>query len=108
MTSADFLREARRRAGLTQAELGFRVGKPQSVISRWERGEVDPSLETLRKLIRACGLELTFGLANFDDSYDAYIRDSLRLSPAERVDRAVSKARSYRAIRSRLVRAGRG
>jgi len=108
MISADLLREARRRAGLTQAELGLLVGKPQSVVSRWERGEVDPSLETLRRLIRACGLELTFGLANFDDSYDAYIRDSLRLSPAARVDRAVRKARSYRAMRARLVTARRG
>jgi transcriptional regulator with XRE-family HTH domain len=105
---ADLLREARRRAGLTQAQLGRRAGKPQSVISRWERGEVDPSLETLRELVRACGLELTLGLANYDNSYDAYIGDSLRLSPAERVDRAVRKARSYRAMRSRLAMARRG
>jgi transcriptional regulator with XRE-family HTH domain len=105
---ADLLREARRRAALTQAELGRRSGKPQSVISRWERGEVGISLETLRELVRACGLELTLGLANHDDSYDAYIREYLGLSPAERVDRAVRRARLYRAMRSRLEAARRG
>jgi transcriptional regulator with XRE-family HTH domain len=108
MIGADFLREARRRAGLTQAELGRRAGKPQSVISRWERGDVEMSLETLRLLVRACGLELTLGLANYDDSYDGYIREYLSLSPAERVDRAVGRARVYRAMRSRLASARRG
>ena len=71
--SGDLLKEARKRAGLTQADLGRRVGKPQSSIARWERGDVTPSLETLRELIRACGLELTFALANYDDSYIPYI-----------------------------------
>jgi transcriptional regulator with XRE-family HTH domain len=86
MISADLLREARLRAGLTQAELGRRAGKPQSMISRWERAEARPSLETLRELIRACELELTFGLANYDDSYLAHINAQLALSPAERIE----------------------
>ena len=85
MISADLLREARLRAGLTQAELGRRVGRPQSQIGRWERGDVKPSLETLRELIRACGLELTFGLANYDDSYDSLVGTQLRMSPKQRV-----------------------
>ena len=54
MGSADLLRTARLRAGLTQAELGRAVGRPQSAIARWEAGRVQPSLETLRELIRAC------------------------------------------------------
>lgn len=87
MLSADLIREARLRSGLTQTELGRRIGKPQSVIARWERGAVKPSLETLRKVIRACGLELTFGLANYDDSYLSHINRQLELTPAERVAR---------------------
>jgi transcriptional regulator with XRE-family HTH domain len=90
--SADLLREARLRAGLTQAELGRRTGKPQSMISRWERGEVRPSLETLRDLIRACGLELTYGLANYDDSYLSHINQQLELTPARRVVRMLEWA----------------
>ena len=95
MISADLLREARLRAGLTQAELGRRVGRPQSQIGRWERGAVKPSLETLRELIRACGLELTFGLANYDDSYDEWILRALEQTPAERLAQAAQAARAW-------------
>src|ERR671933_309635 len=57
MKSGALLREARRRAGLSQAALGRRVGRPQTQIARWERGAVLPSLETLREIVRACGLD---------------------------------------------------
>jgi transcriptional regulator with XRE-family HTH domain len=83
--SGDLLREARLRAGLTQQELARRAGTSQSAIARWESGDVLPSFERLRELIRACGLELTFGLANYDDSYLSHIQHQLALSPAERV-----------------------
>ena len=108
MIGADLLREARRRAGLTLAELGRRAGKSPSVISRWESGEVELTLETLRALIRACGLELTFGLANYDDSYDGYIHECLSLNAAQRLDHAVARARAYRALRARLAAARGG
>lgn len=108
MLSGDLLREARLRAGLTQTELGRRVGKPQSVIGRWERGEVLPSLETLRDLIRACGLELSYRLANYDDSYVPHIERLLDATPAERVERAVRRARIYRRLRGQIEAARRG
>lgn len=100
MVSADLLREARLRAGLTQAELGRRAGKPASVISRWERGVVEPSLGTLRSLIRACGLELTFRLATYDDSYVEFIERYLDLSPQERIEAADAREREFAKIRA--------
>jgi transcriptional regulator with XRE-family HTH domain len=99
MISADLLREARLRAGLTQAELGRRVGRPQSQIGRWERGDVKPSLETLRELIRACGLELTLGLASYDDSYDEWILRALERPPRERLEHAEALEQEYERIR---------
>jgi transcriptional regulator with XRE-family HTH domain len=108
MLSADLLREARLRAGLTQAELGRRAGKPASVISRWERGVVEPSLETLRSLIRACGLELTFRLATYDDSYIEFIERYLDLTPAERVRSAVGRAAAFAELRPAIEAARRG
>jgi transcriptional regulator with XRE-family HTH domain len=91
MVSADLLREARLRAGLTQAELAVKANTARSQISRYERGEVLPSLEALRRLIRACGLELGFRIFNADlDQHDAtLIAQTLPLTPEERVDRAV-------------------
>jgi hypothetical protein len=100
MVSGDLLREARRRAGLTQAELAARLGIPRSQIGRWERGEVLPSLERLREVIRGCGLELTFGLANADlEDHDlTLIRLALAVPPNERVDRAVRAAKRIYAV----------
>lgn len=98
MISADLLREARLRAGLTQAELGRRLNRSQSQIARWERGDVKPSLETLRELIRACGLELTFGLASYDDSYDEWIERYLALPIEERIEQAFARAAEVREL----------
>jgi transcriptional regulator with XRE-family HTH domain len=100
MISADLLREARLRVGLTQAELGRRVNRSQSQIARWERGDVKPSLETLRELIRACGLELTFGLASYDDSYDEWIERYLALPVEERIEQAFARAAEVRELQA--------
>jgi transcriptional regulator with XRE-family HTH domain len=91
MVSGDLLREARLRAGLTQAELAERAGTARSQVSRYERGDVLPNLETLRRLIRHCGLELSFRLFNADlEEHDATLIAQLApLTPEERVDRAV-------------------
>jgi len=54
------LRDARRRAGLTQRELAAKAGIPQETIARIERGRVDPRVKTLDRLLAACefGLEV--------------------------------------------------
>lgn len=100
MISGDLLREARLRAGLTQSELARRAGTSQSAIARWESGAVQPSFERLRELIRACGFELTYGLANYDDSYDEWIERYLRLTPEERVEQAIDRAAEVRELQA--------
>jgi transcriptional regulator with XRE-family HTH domain len=97
--SGDLLREARLRAGLTQKQLATRAGTSQSAIARWESGAVQPSFERLRELIRAAGLELTYGLANYDDSLDYFIEQRLRLTPQQRVEQALHEERVYEQIR---------
>jgi len=87
MVSAILLRGARLRAGLSQAELARRAGKARSAIGRWERGEVKPCFETLRELVRACGLDVSYGLVRHDDSSRSLIEESLRLNPDERLER---------------------
>ena len=95
MVSGDLLREARLRAGLTQAELAARAATARSQISRYERGDVLPSLETLRRLIRCCGLELGFRIhhADLEDHDATLIAQAMLVSPEERVDRAVRAVR---------------
>jgi transcriptional regulator with XRE-family HTH domain len=53
------LRDARRRSGLTQAELARRAGTSQATISAYEHGRKEPSVETLGRLLAACGVRLT-------------------------------------------------
>jgi transcriptional regulator with XRE-family HTH domain len=103
VSSADLLRTARLRAGLTQAELGRAVGRPQSAIARWESGQVQPSFERLRELIRACRLELTVGLANYDDSYDPHINGLLDITPQARVADAIEREQVFSRIRGKAI-----
>lgn len=83
------------RAGLTQRELGARLAKAQSVIARWERDEVSPSLETLRQVVRACGFDLTFFMSKFDDSNVTIIDQHLRMTPAERFADLMARVRFH-------------
>ncbi len=95
MVSGDLIKEARLRAGLTQRELGARLAKAQSVIARWERDEVSPSLETLREVVRACGFDLTFFMSKFDDSNVTIIDQHLRMTPAERFADLMARVRFH-------------
>lgn len=52
------IRDARHRAGLTQAELGRRAGVTQSVVSAYESGARQPSLPMLERLVRATGCQI--------------------------------------------------
>lgn len=56
------IRQARRRACLSQAELARRAGVAQSVISAYESNRREPGLRTLAKLIEATGHHLSLGL----------------------------------------------
>lgn len=49
------LTRARRRAGLTQAELARRIGTDQSVVSRAEGGWVTPSLTYIARVVTETG-----------------------------------------------------
>ncbi len=89
MTSGQLLREARLRAGLSQGELGERVGRPRTQIGRWERDAVAPSFETLRELVRACGFDIAARLIEYETAHDDELREYLLLTPKERVERAL-------------------
>jgi transcriptional regulator with XRE-family HTH domain len=90
MQSAAIIREARLRAGLTQAELAERTGRDRSVIARWEQAVVAPSVETLTELVRACGFDLPLELEPLDMSADDRLKKNVVLSPERRVRRLLS------------------
>jgi transcriptional regulator with XRE-family HTH domain len=88
------IREARLRAGLSQVELSQRSGKDRAQLARWERDVVQPSFETLRELVRACGFDIETSLVPYeaDKKHDARLLKTLRRSPQERMQ-AMLKAR---------------
>ena len=79
------LREARRRAGLSQADLAARAGTSQSAIARYERARTLPDLPTLRRVVEACGLELGLELRAPDAQRAAAQRLALERSTEERL-----------------------
>lgn len=56
------LRDARRRAGLSQAALAERTGTSQATISAYESGRKQPSVDTLSRLLAAMDQRLTVEL----------------------------------------------
>lgn len=59
MSPVRLLREARIRAGLSQAELARRGGTSRTTLSAYEQGRKVPSAVTLARLLAAAGVELT-------------------------------------------------
>lgn len=53
------LRELRKRAGLSQEELGLRVGSSQSRVGQLEKGGSLPGIVTLCRLADALGCKLS-------------------------------------------------
>jgi transcriptional regulator with XRE-family HTH domain len=95
----DLIREARRRAGLTQTELALRAGTVQPAIARWESGRTAVSLDDVRRLVRLCGFELETSLVPRDDSDLAQAARLAELSGQQRLDRHARIARQLRAVR---------
>lgn len=89
----EFIREARKRAGISQQELAERLGTTQSVIARWESGVRSPTVETLFEAVRACGLDVHVRLGTPDVDHDLFLRQNRRLTPVERIDRMVARLR---------------
>src|SRR5262245_3565753 len=58
--NGSWLRELRRRAGLSQAELAAQLGVDTSLVSRWEKEEREPSLDQLAAIARSIGVSLDY------------------------------------------------
>jgi len=97
----DLIREARRRAGLTQAELAVLAGTSQSGIARWEAGRTAVSLDDVIRLVRLCGFDLEVMLLPRDESDMAQATRLASLTGQERMDRHARLARQLTGLRHR-------
>ena len=95
----DLIREARRRAGLTQAELAATAGTSQSGIARWESGRTAVSLDDVVRLVRLCGFDLEVMLMPRDDSDMAQATRLAKLTGQERIERHARLTRQLSGLR---------
>lgn len=57
--NAEILREARKEAGITQAELADRIGADKSYISKIEHGKTVPTVSSFYRIVAALGMQVT-------------------------------------------------
>lgn len=104
MTPGELLRTTRRRHGLSQRRLAIRAGTGQSAISRIERDEISPRVETLSELLATMGEQLSLGSEPARRDYDPVHLKALReRPPSERLELAIA----WNQLAQRLAKAGR-
>lgn len=100
--AARLVREARKRAGLTQRALAGRAGTAQSVIARIERGRTSPTASTLVRLLDAAGFSLRSEIEP-KPVMESHMLDDVpriqRLTPEERLRELANLSRFERAAR---------
>jgi transcriptional regulator with XRE-family HTH domain len=97
------LRYARGKAALSQRELAKRAGVPQPTVARIESGSVVPRVDTLDRLLRACGMSLEV-MPRIGEGVDETLpAEALNLSPAQRANYAAQTSNEI----SRIARIAR-
>jgi transcriptional regulator with XRE-family HTH domain len=94
MTVGELIRDVRKRHDLSQRRLARRAGASQAWISRVEKGEVSPSIESLERLLLVMGEVPRIGtrrLAGNDDDQRWRAIHRAR-SMSERLERAFDAA----------------
>ena len=93
MTPGGLLRDARRRHGLTQAQLAARARTSQAAISRIERDLVSPSVATLAALLDLMGEELVLSAREIDYGHDrTLLQRNLAMSVSDRIEQGAELA----------------
>jgi transcriptional regulator with XRE-family HTH domain len=95
MDPGQFVREARRRAGLTQRTLATRAGVSQPLVARIENGDVGATWDRVLQLVRACGFDLDVRVVPLDEDAWALAEEGQAISPDQRLDRMLEGVRLY-------------
>ncbi len=97
----ELVHSMRKRAGLTQRALAERLGRPQPMIARWERGHDSPRLESLAAIATACGMEIDLNIRQRAEVDRTQIRAHLRLTPTQRLQSVANLSSFVHAARRR-------
>jgi transcriptional regulator with XRE-family HTH domain len=102
--AARLVRDARRRAGLSQRQLAVAAGVPQSTVARIELARLSPRVDTLDRLLAAAGQALSTEPRLGIGVDRTQIRELLRLTPGQRARLAAADAAALNVLeRARCV-----
>jgi transcriptional regulator with XRE-family HTH domain len=91
MDPGKLIRQRRLANGLTQAQLALRAGSTQAAISRLERSELSPTIETITRLLAVMGEEGEILVRRSRLDCDPERLSSLRSrAPADRLAQAIA------------------
>lgn len=102
MSPGELLRGVRARHGLDQRTLARRAGTTQAQVSRIERGEISPGVDTLARLFAAAGelLDLRGMPLPRSNARTADLRrDFEELTPGERIGQTIKLSRMLTGMR---------
>lgn len=105
MTTGELIREARKKKGLTQRELGELLGMSDVGVAQWEKGLRNPRLETRQRIAKALDIDVTALMSDSEkeDYFDLFGTDAERVGFAlvklkERMEVKVRELREYGGI----------
>ena len=84
MTTGARIKAARKKAGMTQDDLGAKLGVSGSMIAQYETGKRKPKIETLKKIADALKVDTYLDLYGDSDSKDvaAHIKEGIKIGTA--------------------------
>ena len=105
LTTGELIREARKKKGLTQRELGELLGMSDVGVAQWEKGLRNPRLETRQRIAKALDIDVTALMSDSEkeDYFDLFGTDAERVGFAlvklkERMEVKVRELREYGGI----------
>jgi transcriptional regulator with XRE-family HTH domain len=91
MSTGTLIRATRERHRLTQAQLALRAGTSQNAVSRAERDEISPSVDTIQRLLGAMGERLELSARRIEGEFDPdHLADSMAQTMSERLERSLA------------------
>lgn len=82
-TTGELIKLARKKAGLTQAELGKKLGVSSAAISQFEKVNANHTSETIRKIAEVLKVD-PYSLYSFDMATEAISKFSFKFREVER------------------------
>jgi transcriptional regulator with XRE-family HTH domain len=96
------IHDARKRAGLNQAQLGKRLGVQQGAVSKWETGDSSPTGEQLVQIAAVVKCQLDALVSGLSPLYDTFLRTLPVTGPGSHTESRGKDAAELERLRMRL------